>query len=192
MSTQMDVAVSAARATVIKPVDVLAFPPDRLELQRRLAFEARRWRELERRARVALFLGVGMFLTWAADVGAAFEIAHANGSAFFGAASVPLALTVLLAHLYGQWTLERASRGLAEVEQRYSDVTVREATPLVAIAQNDAVIAQYLRCVGRQQRPLLRLERIALYEWIDGDRGEADRRQPTAQRTATSPPVKKS
>ena len=176
----MDVAVSAARATVIKSVDVLAFPPDGLDLQRRKASEARRWRELERRARVALFLSVGMFLAWAADVGAAFEIVHASGSAFFGAASVPLALTVLLAHLYGQWALERASRGLAEVEQRYSDVTVREATPLVAMAQANAVIAQYLRCVGRQQRPLLRLERIALYQWIDGDRGEVDRRQPTA------------
>ena len=176
--------------TAFEPIDVLAFPPGTIELQCRRESEARRWRELERRARIALFLGVGMFLAWAADVGAAFEVAHASGSALFGAVSVPLALIVVLAHLYGQWALERATRGLAEVEQRYSDVTVREATPLLAVAQKNAVVAQYLRCVGRQQRALLRLERMALYAWIDGDRGEANQRQPTAQRTATSPPVK--
>jgi hypothetical protein len=168
----MDVAVSAERAAAFEPIDVLAFPPDAVELQGRQACEARRWRELERRARIALFFGVGMFLAWAADVGAAFEIAHSSGSAFFGAVSVPLALIVVLAHLYGQWALERAGRGLAEVEQRYSDVTVREATPLLAVAQKNAVIAQYLRCVGRQQRALLRLERMALYGWMDGDRGK--------------------
>ncbi len=166
----MDAAVPAARKSAAKPIDVLSFPPDAVELRSRQAHEARRWRELERRARIALFFGVGMFLAWAADVGAALDIAHATGSAFFGAASIPLALAVVFAHLYGQWALERAARGLAEVEQRYSDVTVREATPLLAGAQNDAVIAQYLRCVGRQQRALLRVERIALYKWMDGDR----------------------
>ena len=186
----MDVAVSAARGTTFEPIDALAFPPDTTELQRRQASEATCWRELERRARIALFFGVGMFLAWAADVGAAFEIAHASGSALFGVISVPLALVVVLAHVYGQWALERATRGLADVKERYSDVTVREASPLLAAAKNDAVIAQYLRCVGRQQRALLRLERMALYAWIDGDRGEADRRQRTAQRTATPPPVK--
>ena len=111
---------------------------------------------------------------------------------YSASASVPLAVAVVVAHLYGQWALERAARGLAEVGQRYADVTLREATPLLAFAKNNAVVAQYLRCVGRQQRALLRLERMALYAWIDGDRGEANRRQPTAQRTATSPPVKNS
>ena len=178
-------------AAIEPPIDVLAFPPDAVDLQRRQASEAKRWRELERRTGIARFFGVGMFLAWAADVGAAFEMAHAS-SALFGAASVPLAVAVVVAHVYGQWALERATRGLGEVERRYSDVTVREATPLLAVAENNAVIAQYLRCVGRQQRALLRLERMALYAWIDGDRGEANRRQPTAQRTATSPPVKNS
>jgi hypothetical protein len=153
-----------------RTIDVLAFPPDALELGRRQANEARRWRELERRARIALFLGVGMFLAWAADVGAAFDIEHASGSAFFGAVSIPLALTVVFAHLYGQWALERAARGVAEVRQRYSDVTVRESKPLLVLAQRDVVVAQYLRCVGRQQRALLRVERLALYDWINGDR----------------------
>lgn len=187
----MNVAAGAARAAAVEQIDVLAFPPDAVELQRWQASEARRWRELERRARIALFFGVGMFLAWAADVGAAFELAHANGSALFGAVSIPLAITVVLAHLYGQWVLERAARGLADVEQRYSDVTVREATPLLAVAQKDAVVAQYLRCVGRQQRALLRLERRALYAWIEGDRGKrtgADK----LRSAGTSPPVKNS
>ncbi|MEO8185774.1 MAG: hypothetical protein ABI580_00220 [Burkholderiaceae bacterium] len=179
----MDVAVSAARETAFASIDVLAFPPDTMELQCRQASEARRWRELERRSRIALFFGVGMFLAWAADVGAAFGIAHASGSAWFGAISVPLALIVVLAHVYGQWALERATRGLAEVKERYSDVTVREATPLLAVAQKNAVIEQYLRCVGRQQRALRRLERMALYAWIEGHRGEAN------QRRSTSPTV---
>ena len=167
---EMDVALGAARKAAVTQIDVLAFPPDAAEFRRRSAHEARRWREVERRARIALFLGAGMFLAWAADVGAAFEVSHASGSALFGAISIPLALTVLFAHLYGQWALERAARGLADVGQRYSDVTVREATPLLAIAEKDMVIAQYLRCVGRQQRPLLRVERIALYNWMNGDR----------------------
>src|SRR5918993_2113591 len=166
----MDVADSTARKTAVKPIDVLAFPPDAEELRRRQTHEANRWRELERRARVALFLGVGMFLAWAADVGAAFEVAHASGSALFGAVSIPLAITVLLAHLYGQWALERAARGEADVRQGYADVTMREATPLLALAQNDVVVAQYLRCVGRQRRALRCVERIALYDWMNGER----------------------
>jgi hypothetical protein len=166
----MDAAPRAARPPAVSRIDVLAFPPDGVELRRRQSYETRRWRELERRARIALFLGVGMFLAWAADVGAAFQIAHASGSALFGVVSIPLAITVLFAHLYGQWALERAARGEAEVRRRYSDVTIRESTPLLALAQKDAVVAQYLRCVGRQQRALLCVERIALYDWMDGDR----------------------
>jgi hypothetical protein len=166
----MDAAPAAARNPAVSRIDVLAFPPDDAELRRRQAYETRRWRELERRARIALFLGVGMFLAWAADVGAAFEVAHASGSALFGAVSIPLAITVLLAHLYGQWALERAARGEADVRQRYADVTMREATPLLALAQNDVVVAQYLRCVGRQRRALRCVERIALYDWMNGDR----------------------
>ena len=57
-------------------IDVLAFPPDAAELRRWQTLESGRWRELERRARIALFFGAGMFLAWAADVGAAFE--HAD------------------------------------------------------------------------------------------------------------------
>lgn len=154
-------------AAIEPPIDVLSFPPTRAELQRWQLQESKRWRELERRARVALFFGIGMFLAWAADVGAAFEIAGAGGSAFFGVASVPIAIIVVVAHLYGQWAFERSSRELAELAQRYADVTLRDGAPLLALARKDAVVAQYLRCVGREGRPLLNLERIALYAWSD-------------------------
>jgi hypothetical protein len=159
-------------AAVGPPIDVLAFPPTRTELQRWQLRDGKRWRELERRARVALFFGIGMFLAWAADVGAAFEVAGAEGSTLFGVASVPIAIVVVVAHLYGQWTLERSNRGLAELAQYYADVTLRDAAPLLALARKDAVVAQYLRCVGREGRPLLNLERIALYAWIEDGRRE--------------------
>ena len=172
----MDVAVTKPRTAAYEaPIDVLAFPPDPAELQRRQAREAKRWNALDQRARVALFFGVGMFLAWAADVGAAFEIDNVGGSALFGVASVPLALAVVLAHIYGQWALERARRGLAHVAQRYADVTVREAAPLLTLSEEHAVIAQYLRCVGRQRRALLRLERGALYAWIGKVTGASER-----------------
>ena len=163
----MNVAFNAAEAHDERPIDVLAFPPDLVTLQRWRAFEARRWRELERRARVARFFGMGMFLAWAADVGAAFEISSAGGSALFGLVSLPLALIVLLAHFYAQWARERSARGLTEIDHRYSDVTVRDAAPLLALAREHSAIAQYLRCVGRQPRALLRLERSALYAWSE-------------------------
>ena len=168
----MDLAGRAARAAGANgaSIDVLAFPPNQAELRSWQLSDNKRWVELERRARVAIFLGVGMFLAWAADVGAAFEIGDADGSTLFGVASVPLALTVVLAHLFGQWALERARRGLAKVELRYAEVTMGEATPLIELAKRNPVIAQYLRCVGRQQRALRKLERIALYAWAEGDR----------------------
>ena len=168
----MDLAVSPPRAAGVRApaIDVLAFPPDQAELQRWQQSDTARWVELERRARLAIFLGVGMFLAWAADVGAAFEIGNADGSTLFGVASVPLALTVVVAHLYGQWALERARRGLAKVALRYAEVTMGEATPLLELARRDPVIAQYLRCVGRQRRALRKVERLALYAWAEGDR----------------------
>ena len=144
----------------------LAFPPDDAELSRWQTRELERWRELERRARIALFFGAGMFLAWAADVGAAFEHADPNGSTLFGVISIPIALIVVLAHVYGQWAIERAARGLGVVRRQYADVTLREATPLLGLARENAVVAQYLRCVGRQGRPLRNLERVALHAWV--------------------------
>ena len=60
----MEVAPRAARRFALGQIDVLAFPLDARQLRRLQAGEARRWRELERRARIALFIGVGMFLAW--------------------------------------------------------------------------------------------------------------------------------
>ena len=54
----------------------------------------------------------------------------------------------------------------------YADVTLHDAPPLLALAREDAVVAQYLRCVGREGRPLLNLERIALYGWVEEGRRE--------------------
>jgi hypothetical protein len=147
-----------------RAIDVLAFPPDARELQQWQSLEATRWHELERRGRVLVFLSIGMFLAWAADVGAAFELGDA-GSAWFGIASVPLAILVVLAHVLGRWVLDRATRGHAAVRRRYADVTLGEAKPLLELAAKHAAVAQYLRCVGRQRRALRRLERSALYEW---------------------------
>ena len=122
----MDLAVSPpAAAGVIGPaIDVLAFPPDQAELQRWHQTDTARWVELERRARLAIFLGVGMFLAWAADVGAAFEIGSANGSTYFGVASVPLALTVVLAICWSV-ALERPD-GVCERSRSVSEVTIIE------------------------------------------------------------------
>ena len=175
--------VRVKHAAALTPIDVLAFPPTRAELRRRQLWEGKRWRELERRARVALFFGVGMFLAWAADVGAALELQHASASTLFGIASVPIALVVVIAHLYAQWALERARRALAEVNNQYAEVTLRDAGPLMAFAKKNLVVAQYLRCVGRQPRALRQLERHALYAWAESDQsGQAQGNQPTADR----------
>lgn len=155
------------RAAARPLIDVLAFPPNDAELRRWRTIEGDRWHELERRARIALFFGAGMFLAWAADVGAAFEMGDADGSALFGVASIPIAIIVVLAHVYGRWAIERAGRGLAHVQRHYGDVTLREAAPLLKLAHENAVVAQYLRCVGRQGRPLRKLERVALHAWVN-------------------------
>jgi hypothetical protein len=161
----MSLAVSTGRLRSRRPaIDILAFPPDESTLRQWQTHEAARWRELERRARVALFFGIGMFLAWAADVGAAFELGD-TGSAWFGIASVPLATIVVLAQVLGRWALDRSARGHAEVRRRYADVTLGEAKPLLQLAEKHAPVAQYLRCVGRQRRALRRLERSALYAW---------------------------
>lgn len=152
-------------SSVTAAVDVLAFPPDEAELDRRQRRAAAGWRELERRARLAIFFSVGMFLAWAADVGAAFEINHANGSAIFGLASLPMAIAIVLAHFAGGWALERSRIQRGQWERRFAHVREAEAGSLLSLARRDAVVAQYLRLVGRQGRPLRVIERRALEVW---------------------------
>ena len=155
--------VQVGQRSVRPAIDILAFPPGEAELRQWQAREAARWSELERRGRIALFFSIGMFLAWAADVGAAFEL----GDLGFGLASVPIAFVVVVAHVLGRWALERAARGHTDVRGRYADVTLREAKPLTELAQEHAIVAQYLRCVGRQRRALRRLERTALHAWAE-------------------------
>jgi len=150
-----------------RAIDVLSFPPDQARLDQQRIKEACAWQERERRARVVYFLGAGTFLAWAAGVGAAFDLADSGGSTFFGVAIVPLALIVVTAYVYGRWAIERAVQGVAEVRQQYSDVTLREAAPLLKLAREHAPVAQYLRCVGRQGRPLLKCEQVALHAWVN-------------------------
>ena len=157
---------SKPQSSVTAAVDVLAFPPDEAELDRQQRRAAVGWRELERRARLAIFFSAGMFLAWAADVGAAFEIDHANGSAIFGMASLPMAIAIVLAHLVGRWALERSRMRRGKWERRYAYVRDADAGSLLSLARHDAVIAQYLRLVGRQRRPLRVIEKTALEAWI--------------------------
>jgi hypothetical protein len=150
--------------TSITTIDVLAFPPDEAELDRLQGREAERWRELERRARLAIFFSIGMFLAWAADVGAAFEMDH-SGSTIFGLAAVPMAIVIVLAHLAGRWALERARTYRIEWERRYAYVRKADAASLLSLARRDSVIAQYLRLVSRQGRPLRVIEKTAMEAW---------------------------
>lgn len=154
-------------ATLPGAVDVLAFPPTAAQLQDRRERENAEWGELERRARIALFFGVGMFLAWTADVGAAFGIGAVAGSTLFGVASVPLAFIVVIAHVYGRWALDRAADGRAAVDRRYADVAQRDAQPLLEMADRHPAVAQYLRCVGRQRRALQNVEWAALHAWAN-------------------------
>ena len=150
--------------TSIAAINVLAFPPDEAELDRRQRREAEPWRELERRARLAIFFSVGMFLAWAADVGAAFEMDQ-SGSTIFGLAALPMAVVIVLAHLAERWALERARTYRVEWERRYAYVRKADAASLLSLARRDSVIAQYLRLVGRQGRPLRVIEKTALEAW---------------------------
>lgn len=151
-------------------IDVLSFPPDDRELDRRRLDELTRGRELERRARLALFFSVGMFVAWAADVGAAFEMEHISGSVIFGVASLPMAFIVVVSHLVGRWALERAREAQANTDRRYQFVRQGDASNLLKLTESNPVVAQYLRLVGRQCRPLRVLERSALENWADDHR----------------------
>ena len=156
---------------VIRPIDVLAFPPDTnvLDQMRRVRIE--RCHEIERRARLALFVGVTLFLTWVADVAAVFE--HPTGvmPAAFGVASLALAVAIAVAHWSGRWLLRRARRLRQQTEHGFAEVRVHQAHGLVALAAVDGVVAQYLRMVGRQRRALRCLELAALSEWVLAHRG---------------------
>jgi hypothetical protein len=146
-------------------IDVLAFPPDPLQLESLRVAELARSRNLEQRRRVALFVGLGLALAWAADVGAAID---ARGSAHpfaFAIASVVLAIAIFAAHFAASWLGARARALRCAADRRFADVRLGDARPLLAAATSDAVVAQYLRMVGRQQRALRVVELESLMAW---------------------------
>jgi hypothetical protein len=148
-------------------IDVLAFPPDKMALDELRVAQLARCRRLEQRARVALFVSIGLALAWAADVGAAFESRPGVLTLGFGVASLALALAVCAAHVFARRLVARAAALRQRVEQRFADVRVADAQPLLAHAAADRVVAQYLRMVGRQQRPLRAIELTSLIEWAE-------------------------
>lgn len=151
-------------------LDVLSFPPDAATLDRWRASELAANESVERRGRVALFLSIGLFFAWVADVGATFS--HVDASAAFGVASVVLAIVIVASHLGGRWALERARRTTRAIQQRHAPVQMGEAGPLLELARRDPVARQYLRLVGRQRRPLRLLERDALQRWATARQNE--------------------
>jgi hypothetical protein len=144
-------------------IDVLDFPPDVATLDRWQREDIGATLERERRARIALFVSVGLFFAWVADVGATFEAT--DYSPFYGIASVLLAVIIVGFHLGGRWAMSRAQRARLALVRRHAAVRASDAGPLLDLAASDAVVAQYLRVVGRQGRPLRTLERAALEQW---------------------------
>jgi hypothetical protein len=146
-------------------IDVLAFPPDAGRIAALRAARLLPAGRLERGGRVARFVSVGLFLGWIADVGAAFAPEPSVPVLVFGIASVVLALLVAAMHALARYLLDRAARSRREVERDFSAVQCADAEPLLARAAHDPVLAQYLRMVGRQHRPLLGVELAALMRW---------------------------
>jgi hypothetical protein len=147
-------------------IDVLAFPPDAAALEDMRISELDESTELARRARVATFLGVGLMLAWVADVAAVFQ--HASGSpAPWGFLSLVLATLIVFAHIVGRHLLGRSERVRRRIEQRYSPVRLQHAGALLQLARQNVIVSQYLRMVGRQQRPLRQLESEALQRWAE-------------------------
>jgi hypothetical protein len=120
---------------------------------------------LERAGRVARFVMAGMFLGWVADVTAAFAPGIGVEAPVYGVASLGLAVIVVSAYALAKRTLARADAIRLTTQRRFSVVRLDEATPLLMLAASNAVVAQYLRMVGRQQRPLCRIELTAMLDW---------------------------
>jgi len=146
-------------------IDVLAFPPTATVLRRARDLELSRAAQLEERGRLARFISVGMFLSWIAAMTAALAPEAGQSALVFGVGSLLLAIVVIAAHLVANRTLARAAGVRRQVMRDYAAVRVDEAQPLLS-GGDDAVVAQYLRMVGRQQRPLCHVELTALTTWL--------------------------
>jgi hypothetical protein len=127
--------------------------------------ELARGRRLEQQRSVTLFVGVGLALAWAADVGAAFGARGGVHPFAFAVASLALALAIFAAHFVANWLGRRAAALRRSTARRFADARCGDAQPLLAVAANDRVVAQYLRMVGRQQRALRVIELECLMAW---------------------------
>jgi len=146
-------------------IDVLAFPPTAPVLRRARDLELSRAEQLEARGRLARFISVGMFFSWIADLAAALAPEAGQSALVFGVGSLLLAIVVIAAHLLANRTLARAAGVRRRVMRDYAAVRVVDVEPLLA-GGSDVVVAQYLRMVGRQQRPLCHVELAALTTWL--------------------------
>lgn len=147
-------------------IDVLAFPPDAVALDAMRAARITRAAEFQRRARVASFVSITLFLTWVADVAAVFERHHSGAvPATLGVASLVLAVIIVAAHIGARVLAERAENLRLSTERAFTAVRLHQAGELVELATHEPVVAQYLRMVGRQGRPLQCVELTALIRW---------------------------
>ncbi len=143
-------------------IDVLAFPPTTAaldDMRRRLLAGSE---ETERRGRLALFVSVTLFIAWVADVAAVFDQPAGMLPAAFGIGSVVLACIIVVSHAIGRALMRRALRARSAAEHGFAAVRVHQASEVLAVARRDAVVAQYLRMVGRQGRALRVIEMDAL------------------------------
>ncbi|HTN49877.1 MAG TPA: hypothetical protein VMK32_10635 [Burkholderiaceae bacterium] len=149
-------------------IDVLAFPPDAAALDRMCADERAAAADSERRARIAAFVAAGLMLAWVADVAAVFKHGQ-SGPAALGVLSLALAVLIVAAHVVAHRLHARAERIRRRAERRFAPLRAQQATPLLALAERNVVVSQYLRMVGRQRRALLHVEAEALQRWAAAD-----------------------
>jgi hypothetical protein len=143
-------------------IDVLAFPPTTAaldDMRRRLLAGSE---ETERRGRLALFVSVTLFIAWVADVAAVFDQPAGMLPAAFGIGSVVLACIIVVSHAISRALMRRALRAWSAAENGFAAVRVHQASEVLAVARRHAVVAQYLRMVGRQGRALRVIEMDAL------------------------------
>lgn len=146
-------------------IDVLAFPPTATALARARERALARVERMVRLGRWSRFVSVGMFLSWIADVTAALAPPAHDTALLFGVGSLLLSVCVISAHLFANRTLGKALRLRRSIDRDFGVVRLGDAQPLLASARDDVVVAQYLRMVGRQQRPLTGIELAALTGW---------------------------
>ena len=147
-------------------IDVLGFPPTAAALAELREIDLSPAARLLQLGYWARFVTLGMFLGWVADVAAALAPGSGPAAVWFGVGSVLLAVSVVGAHLLATRALTGAAQLSQRTDRAFAAIGFSEGRMLLERAGSDAVVAQYLRMVGRQQRPLYRIELAALSEWL--------------------------